>query len=421
MSTVIVDKRANDKGKSSGNKKKFIKRVEEQIRRALPDIIEKSGIKDITGSKDGIKVPIRDTGEPTFIYDKDTGTKRSVHPGNTEHEEGDEIYKPSGSGKNGKGRKGSNDPGLTEDDFVITISREEFLKYFFDDLELPDLIRERLNRIVEYKTRRAGYIQYGAPSKLNVLRSYMNSLSRKISLEAYYDKRIKELELELESMHDLHKRVAIMDELDKLQLLKKTVPFFDDIDLRYNNHEKVPYPTKSAVMFCIMDVSGSMGETEKDLAKRFFTLLYIFLTREYEKIDLVFIRHHTEAKEVDEQEFFNSQESGGTIVAPALRLCKKIMDERYSDHGWNKYVVECSDGDTWSHTDALECASILREDILPNVQFMAYIEVARDGMGDLWSAYTQVSKKANNFCIKQVRELSEIWTVFRSLWTKKDI
>lgn len=418
MSTVIVDKRSNDKGKATGNKKKFIKRVEEQIRRALPDIIEKSGIKDITTSKDGIKVPIRDTSEPTFIYDKDTGTRKSVHPGNIDNIEGDEIYKPRGSGKGPKGRKGSNDPSITEDDFVITISREEFLKYFFDDLELPDLVRERLNTIVEYKMRRAGYIQYGAPSKLNVLKSYMNSLSRKISLCAYYDKRIKELEDLLDAVHDLHKRVAYLDEISKLKKLKATVPFFDDIDLRYNNHEKVPHPTKSAVMFCIMDVSGSMGEIEKDLAKRFFTLLYIFLTREYDKIDLVFIRHHTEAKEVTEEEFFNSQESGGTMVAPALRLCKKIMDERYSDPGWNKYVVECSDGDTWSYTDANECALILRDEILPNIQFMAYIEVARDAMGDLWYAYNELSKKSENFCIKQVRQVSEIWEVFRSIFQK---
>src|SRR5690606_17167022 len=105
------------------------------------------------------------------------------------------------------------------------------------------------------------------------------------------------------------------------------VPWLDDFDLKYNLHVKDPAPSSKAVMFCLMDVSGSMNQATKDMAKRFFILLYLFLKRNYEHTEVVFIRHHTSAKEVDEEEFFYSRETGGTIVSSALKLMKQILDE----------------------------------------------------------------------------------------------
>ena len=138
------------------------------------------------------------------------------------------------------------------------------------------------------------------------------------------------------------------------------MPFLDTNDLRYNLHVKRPVPTSQAVMFCLMDVSGSMDQQIKDMAKRFYLLLYMFLKRHYERTDIVFIRHHTVAKEVDEQEFFYSRETGGTVVSSALRLMKEVIDARYSPNEWNIYGAQASDGDNWND-DSPICRKLLEK------------------------------------------------------------
>ena len=165
MSINIVDRRGSSKGKSSENRQRLLKRVEGQIKKALPDIVKNTNVKDLTSSKERVNIPIKGINEPQFTYDKDTGDKKHVHPGNKEYSEGDTIKKPKdGQGKGGQG-KGSNDPDVTEDDFNVSISREEFLDYFFADLELPDMVKKHLNSIVDFKQKRAGYSNYGNPSR----------------------------------------------------------------------------------------------------------------------------------------------------------------------------------------------------------------------------------------------------------------
>ena len=415
MSTTIIDKRFNDKGKSTGNKKKFLRRVEGQIKKAIPNIVDGTSIKDILDSKGKIKVPIRDIEEHTFVYDRKTGNKKYIHTGNKEYVPGDGIPKPDDG--EGRGRKGSNDPTKGEDGFVVSISREEFLQYFFDDLELPDMVLKRMKDNVEWKRHRAGFIQYGAPSKLSVVRSYKNSIARQIGLISFYKRQIEKLE-KTDPMTP-----EVEEEINKIKIKLQAIPFFEDMDLRYNNFVRIATPSVSAVMFCIMDVSGSMGEEEKDIAKRFFMLLYIFLTREYERIDLVFIRHHTEALEVNEEEFFASRETGGTIVAPSLKLMEQIIEERYSDGLWNMYACQASDGDTWSNEDAQECADILGTSLLNKLQYMAYIEVGGEdrigGEGDLWNEYKRLNKHFKNFQARQINGLHDIWPVFKNLFEKK--
>lgn len=420
MAINIVDRRKNPSGKSSSNRQRFLKRIEGQIKKALPDIIKNTSVKDLTSSKDKVKVPVRGIDEPQFSYDRDTGDKKWVHPGNKEYSEGDTIEKPkSGQGKGG--RKGSNDPSVTEDEFTVSISRDEFLDYFFKDLELPDMVKKHLNSIVDWKQKRSGYSQYGNPSRLNVVRSYKNSMTRRMASQIFFDKKIKEIEEKLKDLKlsDLD-RTHLEAELDKFKKMRLTVGFMEEIDLRYNNFEKYPVPTTCAVMFCIMDVSGSMGEKEKDIAKRFFMLLYMFLTKQYEKIEIVFIRHHTEAKEVNEEEFFNSKESGGTVVIPALEMMSKIIRERYSKN-WNIYAAQASDGDVWDKTDADECYRILDVDILNKIQYMVYIEVCRDSDSDLWNNYRALSEKRNNFEIGKIHSVGQIWTVFQDFFKKKAV
>ncbi|WKN43229.1 YeaH/YhbH family protein [Tunicatimonas pelagia] len=416
----IIDRRKNTKGKSINNRQKFLKRVEGQIRKAIPDILSQESIKDASqGGK--VKVPIKGVKEPSFHHDPRSGRKQYVRPGNDKFSEGDRVPKPEDGGQGPGQGKGSNSPGTTEDDFVVILSREEFIKYFFDDLELPNLVKKYMQSTVSFRNQRAGYTKNSIPSRLNIKTSYRQSLARQISIQGAYDAKIKKLEQQVAQAKDATEKERLTEELEKYRKMRLTIPFFDDVDLRYNHYERVPEPTTAAVMFCIMDVSASMGYHEKDIAKRFFTLLYIFLTRQYQKVEIVFIRHHTEAKEVDEEEFFNSRESGGTIVAPSLKLMTKIARERYSENRWNIYCCQASDGDVWSNGDAIECSQLLKQEVLPTVQYMAYIEIKNRGLeGYLWHAYKRL-RSQENFAMRNINDVSQIWPVFRALFKKKDL
>lgn len=418
MGINIIDRRNNPKGKSSENRQRLIKRVEDQIKKALPDIIKNTNVKDLTSSNKGVKIPIKGVGEPQFTYNKESGNKRHINPGNKDYIPGDTIKKPQGGSGKGKGRKGSNDTTISEDDFTITISKEEFMEFFFSDLELPDMVKKHLNSMVDFKQKRAGFTNVGNPSRLNVVKSFKNSMTRRMASALFYDKKIKEIEdkLKNDKLTD-DEIVFLLKELDKYKKMKLSVSFMEEIDLQYNNFEKVAIPTTSAVMFCIMDISGSMGEKEKDIAKRFFMLLYMFLSKQYEKIEIVFIRHHTVAKEVSEEEFFNSKETGGTIVFDALDLMSKIIKERYSKD-WNIYAAQASDGDVWDQTDAYECGEILKKNLLDKIQYMIYIEIARNSDSDLWSTYKPLSKQRKNFRIGKIGEVNQIWEVFRDFFKK---
>ena len=419
MGINIVDRRNSPKGKSSENRQRLLKRIEGQIKKALPDVIKNTNVKDLTSSKERVNIPVKGINEPQFSYDKDSGDKKWVHPGNKEYTPGDSIPRPKGGGKGKGGQKGSNDPSVTEDDFTVSITREEFLDYFFADLELPDLVKQHLNSIVDFKQKRAGYSNFGNPSRLNITRSYKNSMARRMAVGLFFDKKIKDIEKKLKEKLEKEERESLEKELDKLKKMKMSVSFMEEVDLQYNNFEKIAVPTTSAVMFCIMDVSGSMGEMEKDIAKRFFMLLYMFLTKQYEKIEIVFIRHHTIAKEVSEDEFFNSRESGGTVVVTALELMSKIIKERYSKD-WNIYAAQASDGDVWDLIDAVECYKLLDKEILDSIQYMIYIEICRPSSGDLWNNYKKLSDKRGNFEIGKINGVSEIWKVFQDFFKKKN-
>jgi hypothetical protein len=171
-------------------------------------------------------------------------------------------------------------------------------------------------------------------------------------------------------------------------------------------------------MFCLMDVSGSMDEARKDLAKRFFILLYLFLTRHYEKIDIVFIRHHTQAQEVDEQNFFHSTETGGTVVSSALVLMEEIAKARYPTSEWNIYGAQASDGDNWHH-DSGRCRELLANNILPLCRYFAYVQVAEEEQ-NLWDEYSMLAGEVKAFAIRKVTEASQIYPVFRSCSRRKE-
>ncbi len=418
----VIDRRLSGKNKSIGNRERFLRRYRDQIRDAVRKAVGDRSIKDIEQGTD-ISLPKRDVSEPVFNHGPG-GTREMVHPGNREYVKGDRIGRPPGGGGGGAGGRGASQDAQGEDDFTFRISREEFMNYFFDDLALPRLIRTQLLADVpEWKVRRAGYVSEGNPTSLHVVRSMRVALGRRIAMGGDSRGELRRAEAHLEQLMDQDapgtQIAAVQAEIAALRERLKRVPFIDPFDLRYRNRVREPLPTSKAVMFCLMDVSGSMDEGRKDLSKRFFILLYLFLSRHYEKTDVIFIRHHTQAAEVSEDEFFHATESGGTVVSSALTLMHEIIQERYSGSEWNIYGAQASDGDNWQQ-DSAKCRELLDAKLLPMCRYFAYVQVADEDQ-NLWEEYTRVRDSNVNFAMQKIVTPAQIFPVFRDLFKKNPV
>ena len=417
--TQILDRRLNGKNKSAVNRQKFLKRYKSDIKKAVSDAIAGRSITEIEKGE-SVTIPAKDISEPVFHHGSG-GIRDSILPGNKDFSTGDKIPRPQQK-SGGKGDKASNS-GEGMDDFVFQLSKEEFLEFFFEDLELPNLIKTKLAIIKENKTVRAGHTSEGVPSNINVVRSLRGALGRRIALQNPYKRKLKEAKQELEGLLLITEEndTKVIELKEKIELLKKkvgNVPFIDPFDLRYNSRITVPQPSTQAVMFCLMDISGSMDQNKKDIAKRFFILLYLFLTRTYEKIQIVFISHHTIAKEVDEESFFYSRETGGTVVSSALKLMDQVIKDRFPTDEWNIYAAQASDGDNWND-DSPICRDILIDSIMPSVQYYSYIEISNDNPQNLWREYLNVKNACENFAMQRIDNVSEIYPVFRELFKKQ--
>jgi uncharacterized protein len=417
----IIDRRLAGKNKSIGNRERFLRRHKEQIREAVKRAVDGRGIRDMEHGED-IRIPKRDIAEPVFGHGSG-GQREMVHPGNQDYVRGDRIARPKGGG-GGSGKGQASDSGEGDDDFVFHLSKEEFMQVFFDDLALPNLERTQLAETPEYKSHRAGFTSDGNPSSLHVLRSMRGAIGRRIAVGADARRELHRLEEHLAHLRHhpepnpfAHDIPALEQKIALLRQRLSRIPYLDPFDLRYRNRVRVAVPTAKAVMFCLMDVSGSMDESRKDLAKRFFILLYLFLTRHYEKIDIVFIRHHTQAQEVDEQNFFHATETGGTVVSSALELMAEIARARYPRSEWNIYGAQASDGDNWHH-DSGRCRTLLTESLLPLCRYYAYLQVAEEEQ-NLWEEFSQVAAETPHFAMRKVTEAAQIYPVFRQLFKKE--
>jgi uncharacterized sporulation protein YeaH/YhbH (DUF444 family) len=397
-----------------------MRRFKQQIRRAVTESLQNRSIRDLDNGEQ-ISIPGKDLSEPQLHHGRG-GEWETVFSGNDQFSSGDLINRPMGGEGGGTGKGSASKDGQGEDSFVFHLSREEFLDVFFEDLELPNLVRTQLARITEYKSRRAGFTSDGVPANINIVRSMRGALGRRLALAAPHNARLRELQAELDDAlnefgEESEEVAQIKAEIHKLRIRIEGIPFIDTFDLRYNNRVKIPRPTTQAVMFCVMDVSGSMDEEKKSIAKRFFMLLYLFLNRTYEYIEVVFIRHHTIAKEVDEEEFFHSRESGGTVVSSALHVMRDIIDERYAGGMWNIYGAQASDGDNWDNDSPL-CRELLAETILPHCQYFAYVEITPGEPQNLWREYEKLLTGHKNFAIQRIEQASDIYPVFRELFKK---
>jgi hypothetical protein len=432
----FIDRRLNPKGKSLANRQRFLRRARAQIREAVQKSLKDSAVADIAKERK-IKISAKGTREPRFRLDPRGGGERDfVLPGNREFVSGDEIRKPRAGEANGRGREAS-DSGDGEDDFEFTMTQDEILDIFFEDLELPNLVRTTLEETPSRTWKRAGITTTGSPTQINLVRTMRNAFGRRLALKRPRPADIEELEGRLnileraddESPEARARIAALKEELARAVARRKWIAFIDPVDVRFNAFTEQPVPTSQAVMFCLMDVSGSMGEREKDLAKRFYMLLHLFLKRRYERVDIVFIRHTHDAQEVNEQEFFHSRQSGGTVVSTALEKMLEIQRKRYVTADWNIYAAQASDGYTQSG-DARHCVQMLNEQIMPLCQYYAYIEILderemevfanEDSGAELWRAYRTVSTLWPNFATKRIARPSDIFPVFRELFRKSE-
>ena len=420
MALHIVDRRLAGKNKSIGNRERFLRRHQTHIRNAVRKAVAGRGIREIDQAEE-VSIPRKDISEPVFQHGQG-GIHDTVHPGNVEHLRGDRIRRPEGGSAGGAGQAGNGGEG--DDDFVFTLSKEEFMQVFFEDLALPRLMRTELGESADWKSQRAGYTRDGTPNNLHILRSMRGALGRRLALGGASRRELahKREELaRLERLAPLHEaeRRALRLVVDALEARLRHIPFLDPLDLRFRSRIKVPVPNTKAVMFCLMDVSGSMDQARKDLAKQFFILLYLFLQRHYDKIDIVFIRHHTQAQEVDENTFFHATETGGTVVSSALELMQQVVAQRYSPAEWNIYGAQASDGDNYS-SDSGRCRQLLAEQLLPLCRFYAYVQVV-EAEQDLWDEYAQLAAQHPHFAMRKATEPSQIYPVLRDLFKKEGV
>ena len=424
----IIDRRPNPKGKSLANRQRFIDRARGEVKKALVEALKRRKVGESEGSEK-ISIPTRGISEPFFRRGSQGGRRDYVVPGNKKYVVGDRIERPQGGEGGGRGAA-SNEDGGEQDAFEFVLSKEEFLNLFFEDLELPDLIKTRMKETEATQLARAGFSIAGTPASLNLVRTMRNSLARRISLHRPKPAEIAALERQMATAaaaDDAESAEQSKLDLEHLQRRARRVGFIDPVDVRYNRFERIPRPNTQAVMFCLMDVSGSMTEAMKDLAKRFFLLLHVFLTRRYKHVDIVFIRHTSNAQEVDEDTFFHSRETGGTIVSTALEEMLKVVRARYSPDNWNIYAAQASDGDNYTE-DSDRCSQLLGGEILPLTQYFAYIEVGAEATlrhgfpsppTDLWRTYSQIAEQHRNFAMRKVADQTQIFPVFHELFAKQ--
>lgn len=425
----IVDRRLAGKNKSIGNRERFLRRYKQQIRNAVREAVADRSIRQIEQPQT-ISIPKKDISEPLFTHGPG-GVQDRVHPGNIDYRRGDRIARPPlGKARGGNSGTTASDALDGEDDFSFTLSQEEFMQVFFDDMALPHLLRGPTGELPETETHRAGYSHQGTPSNLHIVRSMRGALGRRLAAgsglrQALADKRAELAALQAAGPSALQTQDGsaayasrrLRQDICALEQRARHIPFLDPLDLRYRTRVQVPLPTVRAVMFCLMDVSGSMDEARKNLAKHFFILLYLFLTRHYEKIDIVFVRHHSQAQEVDEHTFFHAVESGGTVVSSALELMRKIIAQRYPAGEWNIYGAQASDGDNFNN-DSVRCRQLLATALLPQCRFFAYVQVAEEEQ-NLWDEYTRLLPDHPNFAMRRATESAHIYPALHDLFKRE--
>lgn len=439
---IFVDRRKTGRGKSLNNRNKLLNRIKESIRQSKPEDIDSGGVK-ASGSGAGkafvnpVKIARDALHEPSYHYDPKSGEREIVVIGNDHFERGDEF--PLFGDSEGSGGSGEGGPGEdTEDDFIVNISRDEFFDVFFEDCELPDLLETQEKNLPEAVWKPAGYQKEGNAAQLSVIRSYRNSLGRRRALTADSRRELEALEEELGELEETlignplnsiantryQEVVALIEELKRKINI---VPFFEKLDLRYHKSERVQVKSADAVFVMIMDISGSMDEEKKRMARKFFSLQYAFIKRKYPNTDLVFIAHTDTAEEMSEEDFFTTRKSGGTVVSPAFELAHQIIKSRYDVQQTNIYLSYAGDGDNWDSDNANVITEIEEKGLLAKLRHAVYVQVGMSIAGtfsygsgiSLWNVMQSIAKGNPKMHAIKIGEDSGVFSAFRSVYAKK--
>ncbi|OGO80223.1 MAG: sporulation protein YhbH, partial [Clostridiales bacterium GWC2_40_7] len=336
------------KDRSAEDRRRHKELVEESIKKNIGNIIAEESIIGQSRNKK-IKIPIKGIKEYRFVYGKNS---HGAGSGDGTEKRGDVIGQSQEEGK-GSGGSGAGD-AAGEDIYETEITIEELINYLFDDLNLPDIDKKKLSEVESEKSfRNLGYQKKGIPPRLAKKRSVVEKIKRKQALRRVEAENGPFPEKpDMEEMQD--------DEADMRD--GGRFPFTED-DLRYHRVKETRKKEFNAVVICIMDVSGSMDQTKKYMARSFYFLLYQFVRLKYANVEVVFVAHTTEAKEVGETEFFHKGESGGTYISSGYEKALEIIEQRYNPESWNIYAFHCSDGDNWTEDNkkAIELAGKLCE------------------------------------------------------------
>lgn len=442
-SFIFVDRRKTGRGKSIPNRQKLLKRIQGSIRAAKPDDIGSAGVGGATRQKNQqitnpIKVTRNALNEPTFRYARNSGESEIVLPGNDRWLKGDEFPLDGDDGDDGDPSEARDGVEDGEDDFVVTISQSEFYDVFFEDCALPDMEQTAIKETPEAVMKPAGFQKDGTPGQLSIIRSYRNSLGRRRALSGEAREEIEQLQARLnelminDDLRDGMEHSVWAAEVERITArikeLKDSItnmPLFEKLDNRYRKKERITVKSAEATLIMAMDVSGSMDEDRKRLARRFFALQYVFITRMYPDTDLVFIIHTEQAQRVSEEEFFSSRINGGTHIAPAFALARNIIKEEYDVSQTNLYFSYAGDGDNWPSDNAEAVAELTTRGLLSHLRHAVYIQIGEESNGwgssgtkQFWTAMAGVAEKNKKLHMAKIQEDGDVFTAFKQIYSK---
>jgi len=379
---IFKDGSLTPSDRSQWDRKRHRQLVEEAIKKNIGGIIAEESIIGQDGNKK-IKVPIKGIKEYQFIYGKNTSGASS---GQGNEQRGQVVGKANGEESQGAGGPGSE---AGEDIFETEVTLDELVQYLFEDLQLPDMERKKLASIeATRRFKQSGYQRKGIPPRLAKKKSVMEKIKRTKSAQ------------------------------NGNVLPEERQPFREE-DLRFFRVKEEQRRHSNAVVICIMDTSGSMDQTKKYLARSFYFLLYQFVRYRYEHVEVVFVAHTTEAREVNEQEFFHKGESGGTFISSGYAKALEIIDQRYNPEVWNIYAFHCSDGDNWTEDNPQALA--LAEKLCEVCNLFGYGEVAATGywqksIGQLFREIIQ----SDHFVTASITTKEDVWPAFKRLLAKAE-
>ena len=373
--------------RSASDRRRHREKIDKAIREGITDIISEESIIGQNGKKK-IKIPVKGIKQYRFIY----GSNNEKRVGSSA---GNDVARGQKVKKQNKGQQeapGSGEPGneAGEEYYEVEITLEELAGYLFESLHLPELAKKQFKKMMTERMKRHGYRNHGIRPRLDKKESVKKMLKRR----------------------NIAKRNQEVDEDDFS---------FRESDLRYKHIKEKKTPNSNAVIFFVMDISGSMTKEKKYLSRSFFFLLYHFIRSKYDNTEIIFIAHDSQAYEVSEDQFFSRGSSGGTIVSSALEMVDNIINTRYHPNSWNVYVFQCSDGDNWS-SDNNKVVGYL-EKLKEKCQFIGYCEVEPIEERIKWANEnsTTLFEIFSSFLghgIKQTRISSkaDIWPAFKSFF-----